>query len=286
MPNPTTNPTTSRTKAGGPIKIGIAGLGTIGTTIAETLLTGLPGYQLSAVAVRNPNHPTHKVRNLLETDPQIAVVGLEDLAATCDTLIEAIPAHAYDQLLRPAVLTGKTIITLSCGALLTHWDLVDLAHQHGATIIVPSGAIPGLDALQAAAQGTITTVHLTTTKPTTALHGAPHLTTHNINLDTLTQPTRIFTGTARQAATAFPANLNVATTLALAGIGPDRTTVEIWADPHAKTNTHTITIHADTAQLHLTIHNTPTPNPKTGKLTALSVIAHLKKQTATLRIGT
>jgi aspartate dehydrogenase len=271
VPNPTTNPTTSRTKAGGPIKIGIAGLGTIGTTIAETLLTGLPGYQLSAVAVRNPNHPTHKVRNLLEADPQIAVVGLEDLAATCDTLIEAIPAHAYDQLLRPAVLTGKTIITLSCGALLTHWDLVDLAHQHGATIIVPSGAIPGLDALQAAAQGTITTVHLTT---------------HNINLDTLTQPTRIFTGTARQAATAFPANLNVATTLALAGIGPDRTTVEIWADPHAKTNTHTITIHADTAQLDLTIHNTPTPNPKTGKLTALSVIAHLKKQAATLRIGT
>ena len=91
---------------------------------------------------------------------------------------------------------------------------------------------------------------------------------------------------AREAAKGFPANLNVAVALSLAGIGPDRTTVEIWADPTVTRNTHRIEVDSDSARFSMAIENIPSENPKTGLITALSVIACLRKLNAPLRIGT
>ena len=100
-------------------------------------------------------------------------------------------------------------------------------------------------------------------------------------------PKLLYTGSAREAVKGFPANVNVAAALSLAGIGPDRTTVEVWADPALDRNTHTISVESDSAQLTLTIANIPTEeNPRTGKITALSVIAALRKLTAPLTVGT
>jgi len=95
----------------------------------------------------------------------------------------------------------------------------------------------------------------------------------------------VFKGTAREAARGFPANLNVAVALSLAGIGPDKTTLEIWADPTVTRNTHRIVVDSDAARLDMMIENIPSENPKTGRITALSVISILRKLNAALRVG-
>jgi aspartate dehydrogenase len=100
------------------------------------------------------------------------------------------------------------------------------------------------------------------------------------------EATKVFEGTAREAAVGFPANLNVAAALSLAGIGPDRTMIEIWADPRIDRNTHRILVDADSASLDMTIRNIPSENPKTGHITALSVLAALQKMTSPLVVGT
>jgi aspartate dehydrogenase len=151
---------------------------------------------------------------------------------------------------------------------------------------VPSGALLGLDAVAAAAEGEIISVRMITRKPVRGLVGAPYLERHGIDIEHITDPKMVFSGSAREAAAGFPANVNVAVALSLAGIGPDRTTIEIWADPALTRNTHRIEVEADSASFAMSIENVPSENPRTGRITALSVIACLRKMTAPLRVGT
>jgi aspartate dehydrogenase len=150
---------------------------------------------------------------------------------------------------------------------------------------VPTGGLLGLDAVGAAAEGEIRSLRLTTRKPPAGLVGAPGIEQSGVNLATLTEPVRVFAGTAREAARDFPANLNVAVALSLAGAGPDRTEVEIWADPSVTRNTHTIVMESEVADVTMTIENVPSENPRTGRITALSVISMLRKREAHLRVG-
>jgi aspartate dehydrogenase len=118
------------------------------------------------------------------------------------------------------------------------------------------------------------------------LAGAPHLTKNNISVEGLNEAKLVFSGTARDAAAGFPANVNVVAALALAGIGPDRTMIDIWADPSKTRNCHLIEVDSDSAAFTLSIENIPSENPKTGKIVALSVLATLRKLGASLRVGT
>jgi aspartate dehydrogenase len=163
--------------------------------------------------------------------------------------------------------------------------LIQRAAQTGARIVVPTGALLGLDAVRAAAQGPVASITLTTRKPPGGLAGAPHIEKHNIDLN-VSEPTLVFSGSAREAAAGFPANINVGAALSLAGIGPDRTRVEIWADPTVDRNTHTVTVEADAARFTMTIENVPSENPRTGKLTPLSVLATLRGLVEPMRVGT
>ena len=165
-------------------------------------------------------------------------------------------------------------------------DLVDLAREHGGRILVPTGALLGLDAVAAAAEGTIHSVRMITRKPPGGLAGAPHLLRHGIDVDGLTEPLLVFEGTAREAARGFPANVNVAAALSLAGIGADRTTIAIWADPAVTRNIHRIEVDADSARFTFQIENVPSENPRTGRITALSVVALLRKLRSPLAVGT
>src|SRR6266446_4984865 len=122
------------------------------------------------------------------------------------------------------------------------------------------------DAVLAAAEGGISRVHMVTRKPPQGLAGAPYLEANAIAVTGLSEPKRVFTGSAREAARGFPANVNVAAALALAGIGPDRTTIEIWADPALTRNVHRIEVEAKAARLSMHIENVPSPeNPRTGR---------------------
>jgi aspartate dehydrogenase len=263
--------------------VAIAGLGAIGMTLARHLARGaVPGMRLAAVAARD----AAKARARLDSLPSdVPVCALAELPAHADIVIECAPAAVLDEVVRPVLDAGKTVMVLSVGALLGHPELVERAGGGSGRIIVPTGALLGLDAVGAAAEGQIQSVTMVTRKPIAGLAGAPYLIEHGIDITQCRTPTRVFKGTAREAAKGFPANLNVAVALSLAGIGPDRTMLEIWADPTVTRNTHRIIVESDSARLDMTIENIPSENPRTGRITALSVLSALRKLNAPLSIG-
>jgi aspartate dehydrogenase len=266
------------------LKVAVAGLGAIGRAVATKLASGaVPTAELVAVAVRD------EVRGqqiLDEIGSTADILPLRELANVADLVVEGLPAAAVGELVESVLRAGKKVMVLSVGVLLSRPDLPDLAKSLGGQIIVPTGALLGLDAVTAAAEGTIESVSIVTRKPVKGLLGAPHLAEKNIDISEIREPLLIFRGTAREAAKGFPANLNVAAALSLAGIGPDRTEQEIWADPAMTRNRHVVTVHADSAKLEMTIENIPSENPKTGRITALSVLAAIRKINAPLRVGT
>jgi aspartate dehydrogenase len=160
------------------------------------------------------------------------------------------------------------------------------AKQTGARILVPTGALIGLDAVRAAAEGTIHSVTMVTRKPPAGLEGAPYLVERGITLKGLNTARKVFDGSARDGARGFPANVNVAAALSLAGIGPDRTKLEIWADPAIDRNTHRIEVEADTARFSMSIEGIPSANPRTGRIVPLSTVAALRGLVAELKVGT
>jgi aspartate dehydrogenase len=197
------------------------------------------------------------------------------------------PAAHFRTVAQATVEHGRVFMPLSVGQLINHMDLVERARETGARILVPTGALLGLDAVRAAAEGTIHSARIITRKPPAGLKGAPLLVARGISVDALEAPLQVFEGTAREAIKGFPANVNVAVALSLAGIGPDATRIEIWADPTVTRNTHTIELKSDSSDLTMTIANIPAPEtPATGKITAQSVIAALRRLTAPLVVGT
>lgn len=266
------------------LEVAVGGLGAVGLAVAQRLDRGIPGLHLAAVSAANKERAARIVAGFSAPVP---IVELRDLAKAADVVVECAPAELLPVIAEPALRAGKTLIVISVGALLSQPGLIDLAAAHGGRIIVPSGALLGLDAVTAAAEGTIHSVRMITNKPVQGLVGAPYLVEHGIELDGLSEPLKLFEGNAREAAQGFPANLNVAAALALAGVGPDRTRVEIWADPAIDRNIHQIEVKSDSADFAMRIENIPSDeNPRTGRVTALSVIAALRRLTAPLRIGT
>jgi aspartate dehydrogenase len=208
------------------------------------------------------------------------------LPGHADVIVECAPARVFAEVAGPTVAQGRIFMPLSVGALLDHLDLVEEARQTGARIIVPTGALIGLDTVRAMAVGEIHEVRLETRKPPAGLEGAPYLVENAIDISNLTEAKRVFTGNARAAAKAFPANVNVAAALALAGIGPDLTKVEVWADPAVNRNHQTVTIRSDSGEAQMTIANIPSAeNPRTGRIVAQSVIAALRRLTSPLVAG-
>ncbi|UCH75721.1 MAG: aspartate dehydrogenase [Rhodospirillales bacterium] len=266
------------------LTVAIGGFGAIGMTVARKLDAGIDGLRLSAVSARDRDAASFRMQNFRESVP---VVAAGELAAHGDIVVECAPAAVFVEIAEPALKAGRIFMPLSVGQLLFHPEYEDLARANGARIIAPTGALLGLDAVRAAAEGTIESVTMVTRKPPRGLAGAPYLEEKGISLEGLKEPLKIFDGTARAGARGFPANVNVAAALSLAGIGPDRTRLEIWADPTVTRNTHTIRVEADSVRFEMTIENVPSEeNPRTGKLTALSVIAALRGLVAPLKIGT
>lgn len=265
------------------LSVGIGGFGAIGRRVAQALDRGIPGLRLAAVSARDIAKANQGMASFSRPIP---VVPLQDLAAVSDIVVDAAPAQALRAMAEPALRAGRYLIVISVGALLQAKDLIELARWHRAQIIVPSGALIGLDAVTAAAEGTIHSVRMISRKPVKGLLGAAHLRSAGIDIAGIKAPLKVFSGTAAEAAIGFPENLNVAAALGLAGIGPERTMIEVWADPALTRNTHRIEVDADSASFSMTIENIPSENPKTGRITALSIIAALRKLTSPLRVGT
>ncbi len=265
------------------LKVGIGGFGTIGRAVAVRLDEGIPGLRLAAVSARDEARAAEHVAGL---KGPVEIVALDALAGAADVVVECAPAAVFADVAKPAVEAGRTLVTLSVGALLDHFDLVGRAAETGARILVPSGALIGLDAVRAAAEGDIRELTMVTRKPPRGLAGAPYIEENGIDLEALREPTLVFEGSARDAVMGFPANVNVAVALSLAGIGPDATRVEIWADPGIERNTHHIKVDADSARFEMKIENVPSDdNPRTGRIVAQSVVSTLRALTAPLNVG-
>jgi aspartate dehydrogenase len=265
------------------LRVAVVGLGPIGTGLVKALDAGIDGLVLSAVSVQN----IEKHRGWLSGLANVpAILPIDALVDNADIVVECAPSKLVRSIVEPFVARGKCAVVLSVGALLENEDLIGIAKENGGQIVVPTGALLGLDAVTAAAVGTIHSVQMVTRKPPRGLAGAPYIVEHKIDLEKINEPVKIFDGTAREAAKGFPANINVAVALSLAGIGPDRTTIQIWADPTVRRNVHRIEVDSDSARFAVSIENIPSENPKTGLITALSVIACLRKIRAPLRVGT
>jgi aspartate dehydrogenase len=250
----------------------IVGCGAIGSAVAKACAEGVTGCRVVAISDPDPS-----AMEGLRSDfaPHAAMLPVAEACALADVVLEAAAKAAVPAVLDAArgsyALSGSPqhVVIMSVGGLL---DCVPDAA--GPVVHVPSGALGGLDALQALAVAGLDEVRLTTRKPPRGL-----------GLD-VTQETVVFDGTARDAIALFPANVNVAVALSFAGIGPYRTQVRVIADPALDRNTHSVYARGPAGQIEFTSRNVPFPeNPKTSWLAALSAIATLRRLSAQFRVG-
>lgn len=265
------------------LSVAIGGLGAVGLQVARALDRGIEGLRLVAVSARDKNSAA---RNLADFSSAIEIVPLEDLAEHAAIIVECVAASEFDRIAIPAIDLGRIFIPLTASALLSRGELIKRCRKTGARIVVPSGAILGLDAIRAAAEGQIRQVTIVTSKPPSSLAGAPYLIRHGIDVTAFDKPLRVFEGPVREAARRFPANVNVAAAVSLAGIGPDHTYMEIWADPALSRGTHRVDVVSDSSDFSMTISGIPSErNPRTGRITPQSVVATLRRITDPLVVG-
>jgi len=265
-------------------QIGIVGFGAIGRGVAAGLEKGVPGAALAAITSRDLEKARAAAQALLRHAPP--VVPLDENLRRSEVVVEAAPAAAFDEIATAALTAGKVLLVASVGALAADPErYAGFARRHRGTIHVVSGAIGGLDAISAAAMGPVESVTMTTRKPPRGLAGAPYLEANGIDVTGLTEPRVVFEGSAREACRGFPANVNVSAAVSLAGIGPDRTRVRIIADPSLDRNMHDVEVAGDFGRFTVHIENRPSANPRTGVLTAMSILATIKRLASPLRAG-
>jgi aspartate dehydrogenase len=219
------------------------------------------------------------------------VTSLDALVALKpDAVVEAASHEAVRQYAAPLLEAGIPVIVLSGGALCDdalRARLERLAAEKRALLYVPSGGIGALDALKAACAAGVDEVEIAVTKPPAAWTGIPYVEHLGVDLNRLAGATTLFEGTAREGVPHFPANVNIAAVLALAGIGFDRTRLKVVADPALKLNTHSITVRGRTGTISVKFESVPSPdNPRTALLACYSALAAIRAFGSPVRYGT
>lgn len=271
------------------MRIGIIGGGAIARLLLEHVRAGdLGGVEVVGIVGRtNPSRGSQ-----LAADFGVRfVTGIDALLALRpDAVIEA-ASHEAVRTYGPSVLkAGTALVVLSAGALADdalRESLENAAAQHETLLYVPSGGIGGLDALKAACIAGVDEVTIAVTKPAAAWKGIAYVERLGVDLDTLRGPTTLYEGPARTGVPFFPANVNIAAVLSLAGIGLDRTRLKVVADPNLVHNTHYIDIRGESGNIGIKLENVPSPeNPKTALLACFSALAAVKAMHARVRYGT
>ena len=270
------------------LKIGLVGCGTIGTEICKAIDDGSIDVELYAIYDRKKEHVSNLKSILKKTEPQ--VLDIVEMVKNVDLVVECASQRAVYEVVPTALHSRCDLMIMSVGALADKKlrDMVfNLAKQYDRKVYLPSGAITGLDGLKSASIAKIYSVILTTQKPPQGFAGAPYIIQNNIDLEKITSITTLFEGTANEAVKAFPANVNVAATLSLAGIGFEDTKVKIIANPALTRNVHEISVEGEFGKFITRVENAPSPtNPKTSYLAALSAISTLKKIASPVQVGT
>jgi aspartate dehydrogenase len=263
--------------------IGIVGCGAIGRALLKAVEAGKLSVRVAGVTSRTEKSAREFLSALKNPPPYLSQ---SELIAASDLVVEAAGGAVVAKLAEEVFAAGKDLMVISVGALLDHPEIIERSRQSGCRLYMPSGAIAGLDGIKSACIGEIAHVTMTTRKPPGGLEGAPYLIQQRISLAGLKEEREIFSGSAREACKGFPANVNVSAAVSLAGIGPERTKIRILAVPGLKFNCHDIEVEGEFGRLHVHIENVPSENPKTGKLTTLSIIRSVRDVVDPVRIGT
>jgi aspartate dehydrogenase len=267
------------------MRVALAGFGTAGQEVARRLVAGaIEGMTLSAVTARDLDKARANAAKLARAP---AVVPLAALPGHAEVIAECATAEALPEILRVCLGAGRTVLVVSAAGLLEMPAAEQLARTAGGRLHIANGALPGLDALRSAREGTIHSVRLTSRlRPDSLAHEDYVL---GLGLDFSrrppSEPVRVFKGSARAAAAAFPRHFNVAVALPTAGIGFDRTEIEVFADPAVQGAVHQVEVDAEDIGLTLISRNRPSANPRTSRIVAPSIIAGLRAMVAPLVAG-
>jgi aspartate dehydrogenase len=266
------------------LKIGILGVGAIGSTIAAAI----DRKQVDAELVALADQDRARAEALsAELTNRAAVVSMDEMFARSDLAVESASQAALGEFVPKALRRGRDMLIMSVGGLLGHQEWFRVAHQRGCRIYIPSGAIAGLDGIKSASMGRESAM-LTSRKPVAALKESKYVMERDLPLDSYREDTVIFEGLAEEAGRAFPATSNVATALRLAidPVAPIPVRVRIIAVPGGNENVHEIRVEGEFGRLTVKVENIPSrANPRTSQLAALSAIATLKNLTRSLRAG-
>lgn len=271
------------------MRVGIIGGGTIARLFLDHIRRGdLGRARVVAIAGRSERSRGKQLAQAFRVPFVSGPKAL--LAKRPDVVVEAAAHDAVREYGEPLLKKGIALIVLSCGALCDdalRRKLERAAAKSGALLSVPSGGIGGLDALKAACVAGVDEVTIVVTKPPAAWKGIPYVERLRVDLDALREARVLFEGPAREGVPHFPANVNIAAVLSLAGIGFDKTRLKVVADPALKYNTHYIDVSGKTGRFSIKLENVPAPdNPKTAWLACYSALAALKAVQSPVRYGT
>ncbi|MBI2323216.1 MAG: aspartate dehydrogenase [Chloroflexi bacterium] len=268
------------------LRVGLIGFGTIGRVVGEAIRDGQAGHcELVGVLVRHPE----RLAGVSAGFAGVAFTSQAEafLAQRPALVVEAAGQPALKQYTEQVLRAGADLFVLAVGAFTdqSFFDrVVALADQLGRRVILGSGGIAGIDWISSAAVGRLDRVTYTQRKPPHAWRHTPAEQQHP-NIEQVTEPLLIFEGVARDSARLFPENTNISALGGLAGIGLDRTTVKLYADPTIPANVNEVTVEGELGTLRFEVRNAPSENPKTSRIIAPSVIKALRHLSGPLWVG-
>ncbi|OGX37358.1 MAG: hypothetical protein A3G91_00620 [Omnitrophica WOR_2 bacterium RIFCSPLOWO2_12_FULL_50_9] len=267
-------------------KIGIVGCGAIGSGIARFVEKDLKNHcQLTAFYDIDYTRASRLAKELRLK--KVCQDSLRGLIQTCDFVVEAVNAENTGSILREVLKEGKDMMVMSVGKLLNAEDIFRLAQENHCHLLLPSGAVAGIDALKAASLAGIDKITLTSRKPPRGFSGNRYLLKKNIDLSKIKKETVLFEGDVDTAVRLFPQNINVAATLALASGVKKKIRVCIITSPEYKNNSHEIEAAGPFGRITTRADNVICPdNPKTSYLAVLSGMQTLKQFFSGICVGT
>jgi aspartate dehydrogenase len=268
------------------ILVGILGCGAIGSRMAIAIKDELKDH---AVVAGIFDVQLERAEKLAKKFSRARIIkrSIEELIKSCDLMVEAVNAKDTQKLIRQALAAKKDVLVMSVGKLLGANEIFKTAVKNRCSVLVPSGAIAGLDAIKAASQRKISKITLTTRKPTFGFTQNDYITRNKIDLSKIKSETILFDGNVKSAVEHFPQNINVAAAIALASLAQDKLRIRIITSPEYKLNSHEIEVEGDFGRLITRTENEVCPdNPKTSYLAVLSAIQTLKQYFQEVKIGT
>ncbi len=267
-------------------RLGVVGCGAIGSRIALSVMKELKGDFLIASVYDIDQARADLLAKRLKLRGGAAST-VDDLVRRSDVVVEAVNTPATAMIVRKSLKAGKTVMAMSIGRLLDDSSLFSLARRSTGQLLLPSGAVAGLDAVKAASLLGLSSITLTSRKPPSGFFGNTYIKEKGISLKDIKGDVVLFDGKVKDAVSSFPQNINVAAAVALAAGTAARLRVRIIASVDVKQNTHELVLEGDFGRITTKTENMVCPdNPKTSYLAVLSGIRTLQEFASNIKIGT